>query len=401
MASRLQLETLHQYMDTHQHLLYDCLSKLVQIDTVNHITHGNENQGQQFLEQLCKELGMQVDRFTPDSVPGVPESSDYRPGRSGDIRENLVAVFPGRSESRILLAAHIDTMPLGDPKSWQDDPLSGRIQDGYIFGRGAGDDKSGLAAAWFTLKTLSECDIVPAKTLLLGSYADEEYGGGNGALAMAVKYPCQCIINLDSPGFEEEAFGGSCYNLTLKSVRDDKSIASVFDVFTGLNLIKEALEDCQKLPGVHIRLSSAEAGTGGGKEGTMSIAVYTDRSQEQTAQLLEALILKLHPQFTALNLTTAGFCKTTRYFHYGRTAAACLEADLLRNRLLERIGIDPDTSASCLSDLSLFLRYGTANSFNFGVPRGNGQSGGAHQANECVSCEKLLQLAKDLVSILL
>ena len=62
------------YLEENQQQLYNMLSKLVQVDTQNYITHGNENAGQARLEELCKELSLKVDRFTPDSIPGLTES---------------------------------------------------------------------------------------------------------------------------------------------------------------------------------------------------------------------------------------------------------------------------------------------------------------------------------------
>ena len=45
----------------------------------------------------------------------------------------------------IVLTGHFDTIPLGE-KSWTEDPFSGTIKDGKIFGRGSSDMKSGIAA---------------------------------------------------------------------------------------------------------------------------------------------------------------------------------------------------------------------------------------------------------------
>lgn len=45
----------------------------------------------------------------------------------------------------LCFAGHMDTLPLGE-EDWQQDPFSGSVQDGFLYGRGACDMKSGLAA---------------------------------------------------------------------------------------------------------------------------------------------------------------------------------------------------------------------------------------------------------------
>ena len=60
-------------------------------------------------------------------------------------RFNLVACLPGRSRgNRLLLNAHLDTVPVG--AGWTKDPFSAEIVGGKLYGRGASDTKSSLAA---------------------------------------------------------------------------------------------------------------------------------------------------------------------------------------------------------------------------------------------------------------
>lgn len=51
----------------------------------------------------------------------------------------------------LLFVCHVDTVPVGDPASWARPPLSGDTADGRLWGRGASDMKSGLAAAVIAL----------------------------------------------------------------------------------------------------------------------------------------------------------------------------------------------------------------------------------------------------------
>jgi succinyl-diaminopimelate desuccinylase len=85
---------------------------------------------------------------------------------------------PGRP--RLLLACHVDTVPVPDAGSWQRDPFGADVDGGRIWGRGASDMKAGLVAA---AAALAAADPQTPVALLLTS--DEEIGS-KGAAAAAV-----------------------------------------------------------------------------------------------------------------------------------------------------------------------------------------------------------------------
>ena len=66
-------------------------------------------------------------------------------GEGLDKVENLYARL-GDLEPNICFAGHVDVVPTGDVKNWTVDPFGGEIKDGKIWGRGAADMKSGIAA---------------------------------------------------------------------------------------------------------------------------------------------------------------------------------------------------------------------------------------------------------------
>lgn len=396
-------EKVLKYIEDNRDELFYQLSELVKIDTQNFYKNGgNENDGQVYLEKICKEIGLDVDVYAPDSVPGLVESDEYNPGRQTDKRNNLVAILKGEEDKNgVMLAAHMDTMPAGDLSKWDASPFSGLIKDGRIYGRGVGDDKSGIALAWFLMKAFKELGITPKKNILLGSYCDEEGGGGNGALGLCLKHPSECIINLDSKGFEKQALGGGCFNIKLQSTVNDKSIASVFDVFTGVKAIVDELEILHQEPNITVRLSKVICGEGGEKTATINIAIYTDRTKEETEKQLADIFEKVKPILSEQHLASDGFVRTTKFFRYGKTDENSKEASLFADCIEEVTGIYPESSGSCLSDLSIFLHFATKNSFNYGIPRGDDNGGGAHQPNEFIECEKLVDCAKSIALMLL
>lgn len=104
-------------------------------------------------------------------------------------RHSLLYTWPGREPKLkpILLMAHMDVVP-SDPaseKSWSYAPFSGQIAGGYIWGRGAMDDKASVIAILEAVEHLLSEGFQPARTIYLAFGHDEEIGGTNGAAQIA------------------------------------------------------------------------------------------------------------------------------------------------------------------------------------------------------------------------
>ncbi len=83
----------------------------------------------------------------------------------------------------ILLTAHYDVVPVAAAgvSEWQQSPFSGLVEDGFIWGRGALDDKSAIVAIMEAIEMLVESGHKPKRTIYLSFGHDEEIGGANGA----------------------------------------------------------------------------------------------------------------------------------------------------------------------------------------------------------------------------
>ncbi|MBI2402905.1 MAG: M20 family peptidase [Gemmatimonadetes bacterium] len=94
----------------------------------------------------------------------------------------------------IVLMAHQDVVPVepGTESKWTYPPFDGRIADGYVWGRGAMDDKGSLVAHLEAIEMLLSQGATPRRTVYLALGHDEEVGGRGGAAAIAAL--------LDSPG---------------------------------------------------------------------------------------------------------------------------------------------------------------------------------------------------------
>lgn len=87
----------------------------------------------------------------------------------------------------ILLMAHMDVVPVvpGTEKDWSHAPFSGDVAGGYVWGRGAIDDKGCLITILEAADRLAAKDFAPERTIMFAFGQDEEVGGGKGNAKVA------------------------------------------------------------------------------------------------------------------------------------------------------------------------------------------------------------------------
>ena len=138
----------------------ELLSEYIKIQSLN--PPGNEREAVKFLDQKLRSFGFE---------PRIYES--------GENRFNLLARLPGNGKKKpILLYHHMDVVE-ADPERWSDEPFSGAVRDGYVWGRGAIDMKGMGIAQLIALNLLKD---VPNRDrdIIFFAAADEEKGGNLG-----------------------------------------------------------------------------------------------------------------------------------------------------------------------------------------------------------------------------
>ncbi len=180
-------EKITTYIDNNKNWMVDRLFDVIAADTINTPPYGNENNGQIIMENIFREMGLDIDRFNPDEVPGFKESEAYLKGRDYSNRDNLVG-FTGEGKTKtVIFNGHIDVVPSHNFDWKVTAPFKPKLVDGKIYGLGSADMKGGIIASVFALKTILDLDIPIKGKVVLESVVDEEFGGANGALACVMK----------------------------------------------------------------------------------------------------------------------------------------------------------------------------------------------------------------------
>jgi len=100
----------------------------------------------------------------------------------GDIIRHPVGHIVARLGSgrgrTILFDAHLDTVGPGDLSLWDNDPYEGKVEKGFVYGRGASDNKGAMAAMLYGVKMLLEAGVRLRGTLYIaGSVMEEDAEG--------------------------------------------------------------------------------------------------------------------------------------------------------------------------------------------------------------------------------
>lgn len=399
--------------------LFELLSSLIKINSESFLSYGNEEECAKYVYGLCENLGLDTEIYSPLDLPDFENHPDYMPGRALENRYNVSAVWHGETdEDKLMLMGHTDTVKIGDIANWDGNPLSGEIKDGKIFGRGACDDKYALATILFLIKLLKEKGFKPSSNLVFAAYSDEEYGGSHGALAAVLRNPCEHIVSMD--GRQDQIWhcgsgGGEVkYLYHTKKIVDSAKLAG-----QAIPVVMEVVEQFAAkrrremeqnrfykgtiIPQTSLRYMGIHAGRDGADlgRGEVYFVFYTDKTEKdiwaEFAELEKILAEKLEP----MGIIGDGFKPNTRFFHYVFCEPDSEDVKLMLEASREAIGREPLVCGSCLSDLSVISKYGSSRAFGFGAGRDFSTEGGAHQPNEYIECDKLVDYTKVIAAYIL
>jgi acetylornithine deacetylase/succinyl-diaminopimelate desuccinylase-like protein len=163
----------------------ELLGSLIRFNTVN--PPGNELAAQEYLAAHLTEAGFECELLGAE------------PGRPNLVARLRPADADAPAGPTLCYLGHVDTV-LADPAAWTHDPWSGEIAEGFMWGRGALDMKSQVAAEIAAAASLARSGWRPAGgELLIVAVVDEETGGSLGAEWITKHHPekvrCDMLLN--------------------------------------------------------------------------------------------------------------------------------------------------------------------------------------------------------------
>jgi acetylornithine deacetylase/succinyl-diaminopimelate desuccinylase-like protein len=139
---------------------------LLRIDTSS--PPGNETRAVEYLKQVFEKEGIPYQIFAKDPT-----------------RANIVARIKGNGKKRpILILGHTDVVTV-DPAKWTHPPFGAAREGGYVYGRGAVDDKDNLVAGLMLMLHLKRNNVALDRDVILLAEAGEEGAPDVGAQFMA------------------------------------------------------------------------------------------------------------------------------------------------------------------------------------------------------------------------
>lgn len=148
------------------------LIELIRINTTN--PPGNEQAAAKYIASILTKEGI------------TSELLDMTPGRSALVARLRSSAVPDPARA-LLLVGHMDVVGV-DRSKWTVDPFAGVVKDGYIYGRGASDDKGGLVANLASFIALKRANARLNRDVIFLATADEEQFGDASIKNLIAKY---------------------------------------------------------------------------------------------------------------------------------------------------------------------------------------------------------------------
>jgi succinyl-diaminopimelate desuccinylase len=426
-------DSVFSYLEAHREEMVLFLKKLIQIDTQT--PPGlNYDRICGVLAEKFRALGCEV------QVLDAPEK--YLKLQGAGImglkgpRSNVVARYRGKKGKPVLHAsAHIDTAAI-QTEGWTVDPLGGEVtQDnpfgrspfdrgnGYIWGRGANDDKGEMVALIFALQALRDLAINLEGDLIVTGNCDEEIGGITGLGFLVREGIVKADLGLQWDG-SLTGIGLAAQGRTRFLIRTYGKAYHGQVPILGVNAIEKmskinvALTDYwrnvllkrqQPIPGIDLPAAVREAGVDkltamlniGTIRGGVQGATVPDKCEEEVlrgmvpGETIEEVKKELISVIEGVRATDADLRYEIEVINFREGYVVSphdpyvLEA---RRIIKEVIGRDlPFTGTLASTDMNFQVNDGGMPCFNLGV---GGPYSNTHKQDESVSIDELLDLTK-------
>jgi len=377
-------------------------------------TLGNEAGALAVMTAELNRLGFAVSRVGLDSEllighPGyapVPWSLAERYNVLGRI---AAAKTGGRSA---LFNGHLDVVHPGSQSSWNHDPFSPELVDGWLLGRGAGDMKAGVAAMTYAAHAVARAGFGLAAPVTVEAVIEEECSG-NGAIAcLAAGYDAEAVLIPEPFGptiltdqlgvlwFKVSLCGRSTHVLAARS--GVNAIEKCFPLITALRDLEQQLNEETPPPAyaemvhpINLNIGIIE---GGNWPSTVPaeaafhgrLSFYPGQSWQQLSRRVEETIARAgrYDPWLRENPPVVSFYG---FRSEGHSLDRKLPALALLNQCHQSLtGVEASSyTATCTTDLRAFYHFGGGQPTCYGPVAEN-----IHGANERVDIDSIIHVAR-------
>ncbi len=231
---------LHESIDGEREKIVDLLAQLVRIPSDN--PPGNTEKVAHFVEEYLEVWGFEPRLYEPNK---------------GNV--NVVASW-GSGSPHLVLNGHLDQFTADVGEEWSVPPYSGAVKNGFLWGRGSGDMKGGLASLIHNFCEASRLNLPGRVTLTCTS--DEETGGRWGALWLLDNVPSllgDAVLNGEPSGGTVRIGEKGMIPFTVKT--KGKPAHGSFAGYAGENAIMKMgrlLPEIESLRNIPAKLTAAE-----------------------------------------------------------------------------------------------------------------------------------------------
>ena len=166
------------------------------------LAHYDAHESKHLVPMLTEVIRFPTHQYEPDAHAAQKEwllkaASDL--GFVGRDAGKVTEIeLPGPAGAPVLgLVVHGDVVPV-DAEAWSFPPFEGRVENGYVMGRGAADDKGALVQALLAMKALKESGVARTHTIRLLVGSEEESSATEMAEYLKTHAPPHYSLVLDS-----------------------------------------------------------------------------------------------------------------------------------------------------------------------------------------------------------
>ena len=364
--------------------------ELVRIPSPN--PPGLESEVSDFLASKMKAIGFKVQSY---------EVSPGRPNVVGHLRF-------GSGGKRLMFNGHLDVVPIGDRSLWDEDPYSGILKDGRVYGRGTSDMKGGIASIIVAAKALADSSSDLHGDLIFAGVVDEESHGSGSKRIVKEEYKADmvvigeptdkkiCIAHKGNMWLEITTQGSAEHS---SQVRVGKSANAIYRMVKIVSLLEEMLPGLQEIQDDRVGNPTISVGTieGGTKPNIVPdvCKIVVDRRMlpgEDPKKVLEELKARILP------VIMPEFDAAFKILIAREGAQISPDEEIVKiasKSIMEALKIPPEIGGlGATTDMSFFVRAGIPT-----IIYGPGSIKQAHVANEFIDVDELTNATKVYAAI--